>query len=113
MASKSFKATWLGDEDPLQQIVTVGGQRFIKGEAVSVEADNPMAEKIRGNPMFSVEKGAEPIESAEPEAPDPTEGTELGAVRAEAGTLGLAVKDSETVDAIRGRIAAHLAKQGG
>lgn len=108
--AKSFKATWLGDADPLQQIITLGGQRFIKGEAVSVSADNPMAEKIRANPMFSVEKGAEPIESDEPEPVDPAEGTELGAARLEAQRLGLTVKDSEDVDAIRGHIAAHFAK---
>lgn len=105
--SKGFKATWLGDEDPLQQIIHVGGQRFIKGEPVQVLADNPMAGKIRGNPMFSVEKGAEPIASDEPEAPDPTAGTELGAAKAEAERLGLQLPASADLDAVRAKLAAH------
>lgn len=104
---KTFKATWLGDEDPNQQIIHIGGTRFIKGEPTDVPVENYFAKKIRGNPMFSVEKDAEPVASDEPEAPDLLEGTELGAALAEAERLGIKLPANASLDTVRGKLAAH------
>lgn len=110
MAAKTFKATWLGDEDPLQQTVEIGGVRFVKGEPTPVPADHPMAEKIRNNPRFSSEKDPDLIAAQEPPAPDPLEGTELGAARKEAESLGISVPENATLDSIRGKIAAYFGR---
>lgn len=88
--AKSFKATWLGDEDPNQQIITMGGVRFIKGEQVTVPDDYEFAEQIQGNPMFAVDNAkAEPVEAIEPEPVDPDEGTERGALIKELNAAGI------------------------
>ncbi len=109
--AKDFVAVWLGDEDASQQVAEVGGQSFVKGEKVKVSAVNPMAEKIRGNPMFSVEGKAEPIASEEPEPVDPDAGTELAALKAEAARLHVNLgSGNHKPETIRAKIAEHLAK---
>ena len=106
---KDFVAVWLGDDDPSQQVAEVGGLSFVKGEKVAVPADHPMAEKIRGNPMFSVEGKAEPIQSEEPEPADPDAGTELAAAKAEAERLHVKLgPGNHKVETIRAKIAEHL-----
>lgn len=108
--TKSFDATWLGDEDAQRQSINMFGLTFVKGEAVKVPGDFPQAAKIRNNPMFSVEKDAEIIESEEPEPPDIEAGTELAAAKEEARGLGLEVKGNPKVETVRAQIAAHHAK---
>lgn len=110
MTKQSFSAVWLGDEDPVRQVITVGGQEFAKGQPTEVDADNPHAEKIKNNPMFSTDKKAEVIESEEPEAPDVEAGTELAAAKAEARRLNIEVKGNPSLDTVRAKIAAKLAE---
>lgn len=109
---KTFKATWLGDEDPFRQLIEFGGLRFVKGEAADVPADHPMAAKIMGNPRFSSEKNAEVIAAVEPERPDPEEGTEIAAAKKQAADLGIKLQGNPSLDTVRARIAEHLARHG-
>lgn len=62
--AKTFKATWLGDNDPSAQVIFIGGIRFIKGDATDVPEDLSLngllfADTIRNNPMFAVEDDAD------------------------------------------------------
>lgn len=98
MAAKSVTATWLGDDDPLQQVITEGGVRFIKGEATEVPGDLkfngvPWAQKIRRNPMFSVED--------EPEDGDADEKAEL---KARLKAAGEEVKGNPSLETLRARV---------
>jgi len=70
---------WIGDEDPAQQVITHHGLRWVKGEPVEVE-DKAVIAKLKKNAMFS-ESEDDVIESPEPPAPDPEEGTEREAVK--------------------------------
>ena len=108
--SKSFKATWLGDDDANAQIIRMGDLRFIKGEEVTVPANHPYAEYIDGNPTFAIDKKGEPVEAVEPDE-DELEaageaGTEKGtlkaAIRAAGGTVP---KGNPSVDTLRGVLA--------
>lgn len=106
---KTFTATWLGDEDPHRQLITEGGVRFIKGEPVNVPEDVkfngvPWASKIKRNPMFSIEKNTDLIESVEAEQPEET-GTELAALKTELRSRGQEVKGNPSVETLRGRLA--------
>ena len=76
-------ATWLGDEDPSVQSITMYGHTFVKGEPVDI-GQSPFMGKFRGNAFFSVGKDkADVVESKEPDAVDPDEGTERAAIKAE------------------------------
>ena len=88
--SKSFSAKWLGDEDPNQQIVTMGDLRFIKNESVNVPHGYEFTAQILGNPMFAIDDSkAEPVAAQEPEPVDPEAGTERGALKRELDTAGI------------------------
>ena len=112
MASKTFTATWLGDADPLQQLITEGGVRFIKGEPTKVPLDLdfngiPWANQIKNNPMFAIDEKADVIESDEEEQPEET-GTEKAALKAELKALGEEVRGNPSVETLRDRLAAKL-----
>lgn len=99
------KVTWLGDADPSKQVITVGDLTFVKGEAVNVPDKHPSLAKLKGNPSFTTDAKAEAVKSDEPEAPDPDEGTELAALRAEADRLGVKYAANASADTIRGNLA--------
>lgn len=85
-----FKATWLGDEDPNQQIITMGDVRFIKGEQVSVKDGYEFTAQILGNPMFAIDDSkAEPVAAQEPDPVDVEAGTERGALKRELDAAGI------------------------
>lgn len=93
----ALSVTWLGDEDPNQQIITEGGVRFIKGESVEVPADVsfngvPWADKFRGNPKFSVEGGDEAAEKAD--------------LKAKLRDAGETVQGNPSLETLRARVAA-------
>ena len=107
--SKSFKATWLGDEDPQAQMIHIGDLRFIKGEAVDVPSDHEHAEMLKTNPMFATGADkAEVVEADEPTdeemAARADEGTERGALKAQLRALGHDVKGNPSVETLRNRL---------
>ncbi len=105
----SFKATWLGDGDPMAQMVRMGDLVFVKGESVLVKADHDYAERIKSNPMFSVgDAKAEPAPVDEPEAEElaerAEEGTEKGAIKAQLRAMGVEVKGNPSLDTLRNKL---------
>ena len=112
MASKTMTVTWLGDEDPREQLITEAGIRFIKGEPVKVPVDHEFggilwARKFRNNGMFAVDEKAGVIESEEDDQPEET-GTEKAALKAELKALGEDVRGNPRVETLRDRLAAKL-----
>lgn len=108
--SKSIKATWLGDGDPQSQIIFMGDLRFIKGEAVTVPADHEFAERIAGNPVFSVDNDKrEPVDVSQPSDEELTErgeeGTEKAALKAQLKARGVVVKGNPSEDTLRTKLA--------
>jgi len=115
MASKTFTATWLGDEDPLQQIITEGGVRFIKGEPTKVPHDLEFngikwASQIKGNPMFAIDEKADVIESDEDEQPE-EEGTERAALRAELNKRGIKYGPNSGIATLRDKLSAAVSEE--
>lgn len=108
--SKTFKAVWLGDDDPQSQIIRMGDLRFIKGEAESVPADHEFADRIKENPMFAIDnEKAEVVNAREPTADEQQEraeeGTEKGALKAQLRALGVNVAGNPNVDTLRNKLA--------
>ena len=100
-----IKVTWLGDEDPSQQVISQFGHRFVKGEAVELEDTDPRLGKLRANPAFSADKDAEPVSSKEPPAPDPEEGSEKEAVKRELEAAGIKYDGRSSLDTLRAKLA--------
>jgi len=108
---KKISVTWLGDEDPSVQVITHKGHSFVKGEAVTVEADERDAASYEANPMFAVGKEkVDPVPSQEPEPANPEAGTEIDTVRKELDALGVKYDGRSGIDTLRGRLAAEKAK---
>lgn len=106
------KFTWLGDEDPSVQSVTVFGVTFVKGEAVSVPGTKKGAiEKLKANPMFSTEAHPDVVDSDEPEAADPEAGTEKAYLKAELAERGVVMRGNPSEDTLRNKLAETVAKQ--
>lgn len=104
--------TWLGDEDPSVQSVTVFGHTFVKGEPKSVsDKSKNVVEKLKGNPMFSTDSKAEPIESDEPEPVDPEAGTEKAALKAELARRGVVLRGNPSEETMRGKLAEAIAQE--
>jgi len=107
--AKTFKATWLGDEDPQAQIIHMGDLTFIKGQAVTVPSDHGFASFIDGNPTFAVDNDkATPVEADEPDADalaDRAEaGTEKGALKEQLRNLGVSVQGNPSVETLRAKL---------
>lgn len=105
MAGKSFKAIWLGDEDPHSQIVTEAGLRFIKGEPTSVPADlefNGMkwADNIRNNPTFSIEDDEDPVDAGEE--------AEIAELKETLDGLGVKYRANASLESLRGALAEKM-----
>lgn len=112
------EVTWLGDADPSVQQITQYGHTFVKGEPTTVPDKDSKLGKFKGNAFFHVkgdDKGKpEPVESAEPEAPDPDAGTELAAARLAVEQAGLKWHHKSSVESLRKQLAeaqAALPKQ--
>ena len=99
------KVTWLGDEDPSAQVVEMFGHTFVKGQSVDVDEKDESFRKFKGNPAFSTEGKAAPIESAEPEPVDTEAGTERAALRAELARRGITMKGNPSEDTMRAKLA--------
>lgn len=97
------QVTWLGDADPEKQAIRMYGHEFVKGEPVTVTGE--ALKQLEGNPMFSTAEDAEPVESDEPEAPDPEAGTEKAALKAELRSRGIEVKGNPSLDTLRSKLA--------
>lgn len=103
--SKTFKAMWLGDDDPQAQIIRLGDLRFIKGEATDVPEDHEYADRIKDNPMFAIDDAkAEATPAREPDDVDPDAGTEKGALRTELKKLGVTVSGNASVETLRQKL---------
>jgi hypothetical protein len=108
--SKTFKATWLGDDDPSAQMIFLDGVRFIKGEASDVPEDHAMADAIRGNPMFAVGSDKADVTPAkEPSADEQRAageaGTERGSLREQLARLGVTVGGNTSEATMRAKLA--------
>ncbi len=110
--------TWLGDEDPTVQVIEQYGHSFVKGVPTSVPDKDPKLAKFKNSVFFHVkgdDKGSpEPVESKEPEAPDPDAGTEIEALRRGLDGLGQKWHHNSKAEALRkqlGEAQAALAKQ--
>lgn len=107
--AKTFKAIWLGDEDPQAQIIHMGELRFIKGEPTDVPEDHGFASFVRGNPTFAIDDAkASPVEADEPDADEiaarSEEGTEKGAIKARLRELGVTIQGNPSLDTLRGKL---------
>lgn len=102
--------TWLGDEDPSQQVIEQYGHVFVKGEPTEVDENDPKLGKFRSSSVFSLSKDAKPVESQEPAPVDPDEGTELAAVRGELDALRVKYDGRLGLDALRAKLASEKAK---
>lgn len=100
--AKNMLVTWLGDGDPQSQIITEGGVRFIKGEAVKVPEDVtyngvPWAANFKANPTFAVDEEAHPVVLSEDE--------ERAALMSELDRKGIAHRKNAHLDTLRGLLA--------
>lgn len=102
--------TWLGDEDPSKQSVTVFGKTFVKGEAVTMSEKDEGFAKLKANPMFAFNGKGDVVEAVEPEVPDVEAGTELAALKKELRDRGQEVKGNPSVETLRTRLAGLAAK---
>jgi hypothetical protein len=103
--------TWLGDEDPSVQTVTVFGHTFVKGEPATVpEKDKAVVVKLKANPMFSTEANPEVVDSDEPEPADPEAGTEKAALKAKLAEYGVRVQGNPSEDTLRNKLAEAVGK---
>jgi len=103
--------TWLGDEDPSQQVIEQYGHTFVKGEPTPIDDNGPYVAKLRANGFFSFGKDADLIESDAPQPIDPDSGTEIAAVRAELDGLGVKYDGRTGLDKLRQTLAAEQAKR--
>lgn len=96
--AKTATVTWLGDEDPNAQIIHMGDLRFIRGEAVKVDAEHGYMQMIRGNPLFAVDEKAEVTEIDDEEA-------EKTALKEQLATVGVTMRGNPSVDTLRSKLA--------
>jgi hypothetical protein len=101
--------TWLGDEDPSVQSITMYGHSFVKGEPTTVPDRDSFMGKFKGNAFFSVGKGGDVVASDEPESADPDDGTEIAAVRKDLDELGVSYRANASLATLRARLAEALA----
>lgn len=106
--AKTQTVTFLGDADPNVQSVEMFGRTFVKGQSVTLKDSDAGFAKITANPTFSTESGADVIESEEPEAPNPDEGTELQALRDDLDARGVKYPATAGVDALRKKLASSV-----
>lgn len=105
------KLTWIGDSDPEAQSVTQDGITFVKGVATPVD-DKDVFKRLSGNPMFSADAKAEPVEADEVAPVDPDEGTEKGAIKRRLrDDFGVSMQGNPSLETLRTRLAAEVAKQ--
>lgn len=107
------KVTWLGDDDPSANVVTVGDYTFVKGVAVDVP-DKELG-KIKGNPTFSTEANAKAVEATEPSEAELDERAEAGTVKAALKAqlreqFGVTIQGNPSEDTLRARLAKEVAK---
>jgi hypothetical protein len=100
--------TWLGDEDPRAQQITQYGHVFVKGEPTEVPAKDPFMGKFKAMSVFAVGKDGDVVESEEPEAADPDDGTEIAAVRKDLDELGVKYHPNAKLDTLRAKLADAL-----
>jgi hypothetical protein len=107
------KLTWLGDEDPEAQVITVGGVRFLRGEATEVK-DKDLAEQLGRNPLFSSDAKAEATEVSEPDEETREQIAEQGTVKAalkrELAGYGVTLKGNPSEDTLRSKLAEQVSK---
>lgn len=102
--AKTFTATWLGDGDPTAQMITEGGIRFIKGEAVKVPEDVSFngiawANAFKGNPTFATQD--------DPDEPvDAGEDAEREELTKQLDAAGIKYRANATLESLRGLLAA-------
>lgn len=101
------KLTWIGDNDPDAQMVLIEGVTFVKGEATEVK-DKELYEALKGNPTFSADAKAEPVEADEPSQEEQAERAEQGTVKAalrrQLAALGVSVKGNASEDTLRAKL---------
>jgi hypothetical protein len=107
--SGSFKAVWLGDEDPQSQFVRMGDLAFVKGQTVTVPDKHEFADLIRENPVFAVDDNkAKPVEADEPNVDEQRdraeEGTEKAALKEQLRGLGVSVQGNASVETLRAKL---------
>lgn len=94
--AKNLTVTWLGDEDPDQQVISHGGITFAKGEAVPVPVTHALAPMLKDNPMFAVDEDAEVVDAGE---------AEKDALRDQLDAKGIKYRANASADALRGLLA--------
>lgn len=105
------KVTWLGDEDPMANTVTIGERTFVKGVAVDV----PEKElgKVKDNPTFSTEADAKAVEADEPSKEEREDRAEQGTVKAalrdQLREMGVTIQGNPSENTLRARLAKELA----
>lgn len=103
---------WLGDDDPSANSVTVGGRTFVKGVSVTVPKEE--LGKLEGNPTFSTDAKADPVEADEPSkeelAEQAEQGTVKAALKAQLRALNVNVQGNPSEDTLRKRLADELSK---
>lgn len=99
------KITWLGDDDASQQIIEQFGYTFIKGEPTDVPDKDKNIQAFTDNAYFSVGKKADAIESTVGDPPNPEDGTEIGALKAELDGRGVKYAANASVETLRGLLA--------
>lgn len=103
------EVTWLGDEDPSVQSIEQYGHTMVKGVPTNIPDKDPRFGKFKDNAFFHVkgdDKGKpEPVESKEPDAPDPDAGTELAAARLAVEQAGLKWHHKSSVESLRKQLA--------
>jgi hypothetical protein len=100
--------TWIGDDDPAAQVISMLGYQFVKGEPVTV--DKADEAKFKDHPLFTAGK-AEVTPANEPEPADPETGSEKAALKDEIERLtGKRPQGNPSVDTLRGNLAKLVAK---
>lgn len=101
------KLTWIGDSDPEAQMVLIEGVTFVKGQPVEVK-DKGLFDELKGNPMFSAEAKADPVDADEPDAETlaarAEEGTEKAALKEQLRARGVSVQGNPSVETLRAKL---------
>lgn len=97
--AKTLKVVWLGDEDPSQQTIEDHGVTYVKGEPVTLPANSPHADRLKGNPFFAVNEDADVVDGGD---------AEKDALKAELEARGIAVRANASVASMRASLAAGV-----
>lgn len=87
------EVTWLGDEDPAAQTITMFGHEFVRGEPTTVPDKDPYMAKLKANQLFSFGK-------AKADLVDPDDTQEVADLKAELDVRNVKYRANASADSL-------------